>query len=63
MKKKNYSSPALSVEEYEMIIITSTSNPVNEVQNNVGFSYRGGGDGQGDSAPMAKQRNGIWDED
>ena len=60
MKKKIYTTPALSVEEYEMTIITSAS-PLQSVSTDesVGLHYGGGGSG----AAMGKQRGGIWDED
>lgn len=62
MKKKNYTTPALSVEEYEMTIITSASLTSVSTDSSVGIGYGGGGDGTGNSAPQAKGR-GIWDED
>ena len=60
MKKKNYTTPALSVEEYEMTIITSASQltDVKTDDASVGLHYGGGGSG----AAMGKGR-GIWDED
>ena len=62
MKKKIYTTPALSVEEYEMTIITSASLTSVSTDSSVGIGYGGGGDGTGNSAPQAKGR-GIWDED
>ena len=59
MKKKSYSSPTLSVEEYEMTIITSTSG-VSSVQGNVSNQSTITG---GSGPAMGKNRNGIWDED
>lgn len=66
MKKKSYSSPTLSVEEYEMIIITSTSGgsdtgTATQVTGNV---FQGGiqSDENYSGAAMGKSR-GIWDED
>ena len=66
MKKKSYSSPTLSVEEYEMIIITSTSGgsdtgTATQVTGNV---FRGGiqSDENYTGGAFSKQRNGIWDE-
>lgn len=66
MKKKSYSSPALSVEEFEMIIITSTSGgsdtgTATQVTGNV---FQGGiqSDENYSGAAMGKSR-GIWDED
>lgn len=66
MKKKSYSSPALSVEEYEMTIITSTSGgsdtgTATQVTGNV---FQGGiqSDENYSGAAMGKSR-GIWDED
>ena len=57
--KKFYTTPALSVEEYEMTIITSTS-PVGSTDGNV-FQQN---EITGSSGPaMGKNRNGIWDED
>ena len=66
MKKKSYSSPALSVEEFEMTIITSTSGgsdtgTATQVTGNV---FRGGiqSDENYSGGAFSKQRNGIWDE-
>ncbi len=59
MKKKIYTAPALSVEEYEMTIITSASLTSVSTDESVGLHYGGGGSG----AAMGKQRGGIWDED
>lgn len=61
MKKKNYTTPALSVEEYEMTIITSAS-LTGVSTGDTGITYDGAGTGTGNSAPQAKGR-GIWDED
>lgn len=65
MKKKIYTAPALSVEEYEMTIITSAS-PLTDVSTNtsVGIHY-GGSDADyvnNGGGAMGKSR-GIWDED
>ena len=64
MKKKIYTAPALSVEEFEMNEVICTSPfPVNSVDS--GDLFNGTpqpGTGQGGSAPQAKGR-GIWDED
>lgn len=65
MNKKNYTTPALSVEEYEMVIITAASG--GEV---TGLSSKGvfrdiapqPGTGEDDSAARSRSR-GIWDED
>ena len=57
MKKKIYTTPALSVEEYEMTIITSASQ-LQSVENNAGLNYGGGG-----SDPAMGKGRGIWDED
>ena len=62
MKKKIYTTPALSVEEYEMTIITNSS--IQRVENNAGLNYVGSdadyvSNGGG---AMGKSR-GIWDED
>lgn len=61
MAKKIYTTPTLSVEEYEMIVITATS--IENFENNAGLTMsKTGGTGTGDSAPHAKGR-GIWDEE
>ena len=61
MKKKNYTTPALSVEEFEMNQVISTS--LREVSTgDTGITYDGAGTGTGNSTPQAKGR-GIWDED
>ena len=65
MKKKIYTTPALSVEEYEMTIITSAS-PLTDVSTDtsVGIHY-GGSDADyvnNGGGAMGKSR-GIWDED
>ncbi len=63
MIKKHYAQPTISVEEYEMTIITSASQ-LQSISGNSGLSYgasdadyvsHGGG-------AMGKSR-GIWDED
>jgi hypothetical protein len=63
MKKKIYTAPALSVEEFEMNEVICTS-PLQSISGNSGLSYgasdadyvsHGGG-------AMGKSR-GIWDED
>ena len=56
MKKKIYTAPTFSVEEYEMTIITSAS--LQSVENNAGLNYGGGG-----SDPAMGKGRGIWDED
>ena len=61
MKKKIYTDPALSVEEFEMNEVICTS-PLQSISGNSGLSYGGAGDGTDNSAPQAKGR-GIWDED
>lgn len=60
MKKKIYTVPALSVEEFEMNEVICTS-PVRNVSTNEGvdLNYGGGGSGQA----YGKQRGGIWDEE
>jgi len=61
MKKKIYTAPTLSVEEYEMIVITGASQITNsKIMGNSGLGYGGAGDG---SDQRAKNRGGIWDED
>lgn len=62
MKKKIYTAPTLSVDEYEMIVITSASGdqPFKSFSNNAGLDYAGAGDG---SDQRAKNRGGIWDEE
>ena len=64
MKKKIYTTPALSVEEYEMTIITSASQltGVSTNDSSVTFDYRGSDAGYTGGA-YGKQRGGIWDED
>ena len=57
--KKFYTTPALSVEEYEMTIITSAS-PIDSASGNV-FNQTSISGGNGPA--MGKNRNGIWDED
>lgn len=63
MKKKIYTAPALSVEEYEMTIITSASQ-LQSVENNAGLNYVGSDADYVNSGggAMGKSR-GIWDED
>ena len=64
MKKKIYTTPILSVEEFEMNEVICTSPfTVNSVES--GDIFNGTpqpGTGTGNSAAMGKQRNGIWDE-
>lgn len=64
MEKKIYTTPALSVEEYEMIIITDAS--IQEIGGNAGFK-NGGSDevyrAQGGSVRANSRDGGIWDED
>jgi hypothetical protein len=61
MEKKIYTTPTLSVEEYEMIVITGASQITNStIMGNSGLSYGGAGDG---SDQRAKNRGGIWDEE
>lgn len=60
MKKKIYTAPALSVEEFEMSDIVCSS-PVKHITtgDDVNLNYGGG---SSDPA-RGKSRNGIWDED
>ena len=59
MKKKIYTAPALSVEEFEMSDIVCGS-PVRIVESgDTGLGYGGGGNGPA----RGKSRDGIWDED
>ncbi len=63
MIKKHYAQPTISVEEYEMTIITSASQ-LQSISGNSGLSY-GGSDADyvsSGSGAMGKGR-GIWDED
>lgn len=61
MKKKNYTAPSLSVEEYEMIIITSASLTGVSTDPSVGISLGTNDPDRGQNV-RAKGR-GIWDED
>ena len=59
MEKKIYTTPALSVEEYDMTqVICTSGNKVNNVSGG-DLSYGGGNNG----AARANNRGGIWDED
>lgn len=60
MKKKIYTTPALSVEEFEMSEIVCTSPVVKSIGGNADLEMGGGGDG---SDQRAKSRSGIWDEE
>lgn len=67
MKKKIYTTPTLSVDEYEFVLTTAVSgNQINSVSSNLGddsFTISStGGNGTGNSASRANNR-GIWDED
>lgn len=65
MKKKIYTTPALSVEEYEMVIITAASGgntTVSGVNTNLPDQDALHFSPEGSSNPRAKGR-GIWDED
>ena len=57
MKKKIYTAPALSVEEFEMTQVICTS--VSEVKSNAELNYKGPGSG----AARGNSRDGIWDEE
>ena len=60
MKKKIYTAPALSVEEFEMNEVISTSvNSIRSSNDDVELGYGGGGKGPA----RGKSRDGIWDED
>lgn len=58
MEKKIYTTPALSVEEFEMNEVICTS-PLQSISGNSGLSYGGPGSGPA----RGKSRDGIWDED
>ena len=60
MKKKIYTAPALSVEEFEMNEVICTS-PVKNITtgSDVNLNYGGGNNGPA----RGKSRDGIWDED
>lgn len=61
MEKKIYTTPALSVEEFEMTEVICTS-PVNNIQG--GDLNFGGSDAGYDGPIRANNRGGgIWDED
>lgn len=63
MEKKIYTAPALSMEEFEMNEVISTSGgdqPFKSFRNNAGIDFGGAGDG---SNQRAKNRGGIWEED
>ena len=59
MKKKIYTAPALSVEEFEMNEVISTSVKSISSNDDVDLGYGGGGKGPA----RGKSHNGIWDED
>ena len=59
MEKKIYTTPTLSVVEYDMMQIICSSNKVQSVEGNSGLQYGGGNSG----AARANNRGGIWDED
>lgn len=60
MKKKIYTTPALSVEEFEMNEVICTSSVRNvSASEGVELNYGGGGNGPA----LGKQRGGIWDEE
>jgi len=59
MEKKIYTTPTLSVVEYDMMQIICSSNKVQSVEGNSGLQYGGGNNG----AARANNRGGIWDED
>ena len=63
MKKKIYTAPALSVEEFELNEVICTS-PLQSVENNAGLNYVGSDADYVNSGggAMGKSR-GIWDED
>lgn len=65
MNKKNYTTPALSVEEFEMneVICTSGNNTVNYVDGGDSGISMGKVDPNGGTIVRAKNRGGIWDED
>ena len=58
MKKKIYTTPAFSVEEFEMNQVISTS----FVESNAGI-HGGDSDAGYDGPVRANNRGGIWDED
>jgi len=61
MKKKIYTAPTLSVEEYEMIVITGAS----QVRSIGGGTFDGApqSDENYKGGARANNRGGIWDED
>ena len=59
MKKKIYTAPALSVEEFEMNEVISTSVRHITTGDDVNLNYGGGNNGPA----RGKSRDGIWDED
>ena len=61
MKKKIYTAPALSVEEFEMsdIVCGSPVNHITTTGGDVNLNYGGPGNGPA----RGKSRDGIWDED
>jgi hypothetical protein len=62
MEKKIYTTPTLSVEEYEFIETTSTS--FSKVGGNGGFNYGGDDTEYRDGGGSVRANNrGIWDED
>lgn len=60
MKKKIYTAPALSVEEFEMSDIVCGSQ-VNHITTGSDVNLNYGGPGSGPA--RGKSRDGIWDED
>lgn len=59
MKKKFYTTPALSVDKYDMTQVICTSVKIGGGTFNEDVKP---GDGSGASSPRSKER-GIWDED
>lgn len=58
MKKKIYTAPALSVEEFEMSEIVCAS--IENFENNAGLNLSKTG---GTGGARANNRDGIWDEE
>lgn len=63
MAKKIYTTPTLSVEEYEMIVITGTSTTVSDVSTNLSGDDALHISTTGGTGNARANNRGIWDED
>ena len=66
MKKQNYTTPVLSIEEFELseVICTSGGSDTGTATQVTGNVFQGGiqSDENYTGGAFSKQRNGIWDE-